>query len=251
MPQLRRKQCQTTEQAWNVLQLCTACAPLPHSRHVLCMHKRGAAGLMQSDLPLVPPATAPPCSRFLQGPDTDPEHVRKLRESVQNGTCVTVRLLNCECKAAQGTVQGGERAHAGCGTAEPARTVHSPASCPRYANFAEPACLLRCPPPARPPAALLCASDADRKDGTPFWNLLTSECRRRRHWGSAARRAGCRAGAGLPPGGDTCSACSVQCAAWPCLVHGSPCLLDLSQPAVAHARLCACAHWSHSDACQG
>jgi PAS domain S-box-containing protein len=32
--------------------------------------------------------------RFLQGPNTDPEHVRKLRESVQNGTCVTVRLLN-------------------------------------------------------------------------------------------------------------------------------------------------------------
>ncbi|KAI7840688.1 hypothetical protein COHA_005610 [Chlorella ohadii] len=32
--------------------------------------------------------------RFLQGPDTDPEHVRKLRDSVQNGTGVTVRLLN-------------------------------------------------------------------------------------------------------------------------------------------------------------
>jgi hypothetical protein len=51
----------------------------------------------------------PLCSRFLQGPNTDPEHVRKLRESVQNGTCVTVRLLNCEL------VQAGYRPLGGRG----------------------------------------------------------------------------------------------------------------------------------------
>ncbi|KAL4442423.1 hypothetical protein ABPG77_005007 [Micractinium sp. CCAP 211/92] len=32
--------------------------------------------------------------RFLQGPGTDPEHIRQLRDGVRNGTPVTMRLLN-------------------------------------------------------------------------------------------------------------------------------------------------------------
>lgn len=59
-----------------------------------------------------PPAAAPiPCaaplpapfSRFLQGPGTDPEHVRQLRDGVRNGTPVTVRLLNCELLVGRAT----------------------------------------------------------------------------------------------------------------------------------------------------
>ena len=63
-----------------------------------------AAGqkLSRTPRPAAPsPAPRPPCSRFLQGPGTDPEHVRKLREGVQNGTGVTVRLLNCEWRSAR------------------------------------------------------------------------------------------------------------------------------------------------------
>lgn len=33
-------------------------------------------------------------SRFLQGPDTDPEDVRKIREAVKNGKSFCGRLLN-------------------------------------------------------------------------------------------------------------------------------------------------------------
>jgi len=46
------------------------------------------------------------CSRFLQGPDTDPEHIRMLRESVQKGTPVTVRMLNCEFSTMAAGVEG-------------------------------------------------------------------------------------------------------------------------------------------------
>jgi len=36
----------------------------------------------------------PFCSRFLQGKDTDPKDVAKIREAVKNGVRCSVRLLN-------------------------------------------------------------------------------------------------------------------------------------------------------------